>query len=290
MIIVKIWGGLGNQLFQYSFGRYAALQMGTEVKYHIQTTNALNNFTQRDFALSPFNMGISEANSEEITEYKRFHTEPLARFERKLAQLFPTLFRDYYVETNTPMNAVPLRLRDNCYYDGYWQSYKYLLGIDHFLRKEMLLNQTLGQGAAVLLQQIKSTHSVGVHVRRADYLQHPAMLTCDMQYYEMAMSKFSSAENNIRFFIFSDDIEWCRKNFTGSAFVLAEGNKNYEDLYLMACCKHNIIANSTFSWWGGWLNNNPEKKIIMPANWLRNGKTSEGLLVPGWITIDNAVR
>lgn len=287
MVIVKIWGGLGNQLFQYSFGKYLAVKLGTTVKYDIQTTNSFSSFTQRDFALSTFNAVIDTATEAEVNNFKYFRNDHLARLERKLAQQLPLLLKKHFVEQNIPVAPASLAIKDNCYYEGYWQSYQFLLPIETLLRKEIVLNKALSVGASQILAQIRQSASAAIHVRRGDYLTHTGFINCSMEYYHAAIQYIKQLQNQVQFFVFSDDIAWCRQNFTGAGFTFVEGNSNYEDLVLMSKCHHQIIANSTFSWWGAWLNNNPEKKVLTPRTWHSKKDTRLNYLLPDdWIKLD----
>ncbi len=286
MIIVKIWGGLGNQLFQYSFGKYLAAILGAEVKYDIQVTNTLNSFTQRDLAISFFNVEMPLATQAEVNQKKYFSNIYLARLERKIAQHFPALLKTHVVEPNEPSAFDQVQVRDNCYYEGYWQAFKYLQPVDDLIRRHCTLAQPSGQAVADMLAQITTSNSVSIHVRRGDYLNHKYLPACSMSYYQKAMPVFTKAVDDTKFFIFTDDIAWCRENFTGPQYVFVTGNQHFEDMYLMSNCRHNIIANSTFSWWGAWLNSNPEKIVVAPELWHTKQvhKTSD-LLPESWIKI-----
>lgn len=286
MIIVKIWGGLGNQLFQYSFGKYLAARLGAEVKYDIQVTNTLNSFTQRDLAISFFNVEMPLATPTEVNQKKYFSNIHLARLERKMAQHFPALLKTHIVEPNEPSAFDEMQVRDNCYYEGYWQAFKYVQPVDDVIRRHCTLAQPSGQPVADMLAQITASNSVSIHVRRGDYLNHKYLPACSMSYYQQAMSVFTKAVSNTKFFIFTDDIAWCRENFTGSQYVFVTGNQHFEDMYLMSSCRHNIIANSTFSWWGAWLNSNPEKMVVAPGLWhTKQVHKSNDLLPESWIKI-----
>lgn len=287
MVIVKIWGGLGNQLFQYSFGKYLAQVLGTQVKYDVQTTNSLSSFTQRDFVLSAFNASIDIATKAEVDVKRYFHNIHLARIERKLAQQLPFIFPKHLVEKNIPLPPEKLLLRDNCYYEGYWQSYKYLLPVQELLKMELTLQKPLRPLAKNMLNKIGSSLSAAIHIRRGDYLAHPHFINCTAAYYREAIAYLKQENDGIQFYLFSDDIQWCRENFTGPEFTFIEGNSNYEDLWLMSCCKHQVIANSTFSWWAAWLNSNPGKKIVAPAMWhTKKNHRESSLLPPEWVILN----
>jgi len=285
MVIVKIWGGLGNQLFQYSFGKYLAAKLCTAVKYDIQTTNSLNSFTQRELAIAAFNVQLDVATAAEINENKYFRNIHFARLERKLAQAFPALLRTHIVESNEPKPFGALHFKDNCYYEGYWQSYKYLAPVEDSLRQQITMKQPLSEAVSTTLREIAAAPSVSIHVRRGDYLHNKYFATCPMDYYKKAMAYFT--ETGTKFYIFSDDIAWCRENFIGSQYVFITGNENFEDMYLMSYCSHNIISNSTFSWWAAWLNNNAEKITITPRDWhKRHNEKYNDLLPLHWIKIE----
>jgi len=287
MVIVKIWGGLGNQLFQYSFGQYLAFKLHTTVKYDIQTTNSLSSFTQRDFALSSFNIKVDAATAAEVNEKKYFSNIQLARVERKLAQQFPSFFKKHFVEQTIPQQPASLAITDNCYYEGYWQSYEYLQPIETQLRNEIALKDPLPVTAAKTLAAMQRCLPVSIHVRRSDYLQHANLINCSIQYYNNAIACIKEQFSDVQFFVFSDDIPWCKQHFTGTDFSFVEGNSHYEDLILMSRCHHHIIANSTFSWWAAWLNSNTGKKVLAPGKWHTKKDNRLNELLPAeWIKLD----
>lgn len=287
MIIVKIWGGLGNQLFQYSFGKYLAAMLNTEVKYDIQITNTLNSFTQRDLAISFFNVEMEVAAAREINEKKYFSNIQLARLERKLAQRLPFLLKTHIVESNEPKPFGSIHFRDNCYYEGYWQSYKYLTPVETLLRREFTMKQPTRDQVLNTVKEIASGPSVSIHVRRGDYLHNKYFTTCKMAYYNEAMAYFATIEPATKFYVFTDDIAWCKEHFTGPQYFFVTGNEHFEDMYLMSSCRHNIIANSTFSWWAAWLNHNPGKIVIAPRDWhKRHNEKYNDLMPENWIKIE----
>ena len=287
MVIVKIWGGLGNQLFQYSFGKYLSVKLSTPVKYDIQTTNSLNSFTQRNFVLSAFNLDVEAASAAEVNEKKYFRNIQLARMERKLAQQFSSLFKKHFVEKNTPQPPGSLAIKDNCYYEGYWQSYEFLQPVETQLRKDITLKQPITGNAANTLAAIQQCVPVSIHVRRTDYLQHANLINCSLEYYNNAIAYFKKLYGDVQFFVFSDDTTWCKQHFIGAEYAFVDGNSNVEDLILMSKCNHHIIANSTFSWWAAWLNNSAGKKVIAPGSWhaKKNNRLND-LLPADWIKMN----
>jgi hypothetical protein len=287
MIIVKVWGGLGNQLFQYAFGQYLSTHLNTPVKYDIQTTNKIKNFTARAFGFNFLNINIDVASAEEVQKMRYFKKQLFLRLQRKLAQYVPVFFPNYIVE-NVVIHGNQFQLRDNCYYDGYWQYYKYLYSNEIKLHKEISLKS--GQSAfQEIMQEITSSEAIGIHVRRGDYItvKKTAKIykSCSPEYYQKAMNHFRKIYSAPKFFVFSDDLDWVKQNFTGTEFVFISGNEPEVDMLLMSKCRHNIIANSTFSWWGGWLNQHKEKIVICPEEWY-NGKLENKkneLIPPQWI-------
>ena len=275
MIIVKLSGGLGNQLFQYSFGRYLSLKHNTELKLDIQLNINASDFTPRLLGLSKYNIDLNFATNNEIESYKFFKTGSLSRIERKLNQRFPFLNKRYVVEKPFTILNNDLLL-DDCYYDGYWQSEYYFKSIKNILINDLQFNFDLNESNKLLVEDISNSMSVSLHIRRSDYLSVSSnakiFSICTLKYYQDAISYFNLKFGKPIFYIFSDDISWAKENFVGENFVIVDVNQDdpHSDMYLMSQCKHNIIANSTFSWWGAWLNSTEDKVVISPKEWYRN--------------------
>ena len=288
MIIIKIFGGLGNQLFQYSFGKYLELKLNTIVKYDIQTNKKIKNFTSRDIELQFLNISLEIATEDEIKKLKYFTSGILSRIERKIAQKLPCIIRSYFVEPSVQTIINYQNLKDNCYYDGYWQSYKYLSDIEIAPYKEISKKNFLVD-KETQATKILSNESISIHIRRGDYLSikknSEIFSVCDMSYYEKAILYITQRLPKPNFFIFSDDIDWAQRNFFGQQFYFIDGNIPSEDMHLMSLCKHNIIANSTFSWWAAWLNSNKNKIVIAPKQWYIGplNKSTENLIPNSWI-------
>jgi len=290
MVIVKLWGGLGNQLFQYAFGQYLSSRLNTDVKYDIQTTNNIDHFTQREFGFPLLNIDIMVASAVEINSMRLTKIRLFGRLERKISQIVPFIFRHYFVEPVNSKSPDTIRFKDNCYYDGYWQSYKYLSYNENRLHNEIRL-LSITPAIYDKLNSIRSTFSISIHVRRGDYITVKANAdifhTCSLAYYQQAIEYIRTRYVSAQFFVFSDDLNWVKENLEGNQLVLMEGNVPAVDLFLMSNCKHNIIANSSFSWWGGWLNQNIEKIVICPRDWYKGelNNTTVDLIPPQWIRI-----
>lgn len=255
MIIVRMTGGLGNQLFQYAAGRRLAHKWNTELKIDI---SAYKKTSWPNYVLDSFNVKDLIANSEEI---------------ERIANLTPN--NSFGKETNS-QTFMPefFNYPDDVYLRGCWESERYFADIADIIRQEFTLKVHLSETAERWKEKILSTeNSVSLHVRHGDFAYSPrfssfflfALLPLD--YYYECIKQLRQQYKNLTVFIFSNDLIWCKKNFhldMPTEFVEGEGLKDFEELHLMSLCKHNIIANSTFSWWGAWLNQNPDKKVFVP--------------------------
>jgi len=190
-----------------------------------------------------------------------------------------------------PINKILIKLRLKP--DGFWQNAKYFKNIEKEIREEFTLRKPLDEKFANISRQIENIPSVSIHIRRGDYVNDPKTKAvhnvCDLDYYNKAIDIIKTNVNNPTFFVFSDDIDWVSKNLeinSPTFWVSNLKSKDYEELILMSKCKHNIIANSSFSWWGAWLNQNPDKIVIAPKQWLINKTADElDILPPRWIKI-----
>ena len=296
MIIVKISGGLGNQLFQYSFGRYLAIKHNVPLKLDLQLNIKVATFTPRSFGLSKFNLEAAIASPAEVKKFRCFSHGIFARFERKLIEHFPLINKKVVIEK--PFIRLPdVALQNGRYYDGYFQSEVYFKPIEEQLREELQLNLALNSQNKSFLYQIINNISVSLHIRRGDYLSIKAnssiFNTCSLSYYQAAVARFKALFPEAIFFIFSDDIAWAKENFKGADYQIVDVNSDdpHADLYLMSHCKHHITANSSFSWWGAWLNQHKDKQIITPASWYKDVKLDQlaiASILPGsWIKLLN---
>jgi hypothetical protein len=288
MIAVKIYGGLGNQLFQYSAGRSLAIQKQTELVLDLSWyKNRPKSNTERHFELLHFKINARTAttNEERFHEINRPNIKNL--FRKKNLQWF------YCKEKNFEYMENFHTLPDNTYLDGYWQSYKYFENIQTKLKKELKLNHGL-QNSTEYEVAIKSSNSVAIHVRRGDYVSNPSAANyhglCSEEYYVKSIEIIKKIIVNPQFFIFSDDLGWVKENMkliNGARYV--ETNQSQSGIYeflLMSYCKHFIIANSTYSWWSAWLSSACAEKItIAPKKWFNTEKNTRTLLPEQWIRI-----
>jgi hypothetical protein len=294
MIWVRIQGGLGNQLFQYALARSLSLkrkiETGLDISFYYEDFRQ-GNTSYRKFLLSEFMIG--EIKIVDKTDYI-IKTDLSHKFKRMSERIFLPYYLHSYVREKMPgYDKNILKVKPNAYIDGYWQSYLYFEDTFSLFRDCFKLKSPLSLEALKISDQIKSSvYTVGIHVRRTDYIQKYGSLyvTLGMDYYEAAMKIFLNKNPSVRFFVFSDDIEWCMQNFKNSSniFFVSNGKlREEEELILMSQCQNNIIANSTFSWWAAWLNSHSAKIVIAPAKWfLKNSDNFIKSLYPSsWILL-----
>lgn len=292
MIVMKLIGGLGNQMFQYALGRNLARIKQTELKLDI---TGFETYKLHTYGLSHFNITENIATDAEISRLTKH-----AAKKGKIWRLRNYLFVDesIYIREKRSMefkfDPTIMNIGDIAYLDGYWQNEKYFKDIEDIIRKEFVVRDAMNDEDKAVAQFITQTDSVSAHIRRGDYIAsaktNAVHGTCDINYYQRAAEIIAARTSNPHFFIFSDDHEWVKKNiaFAHSTTYVAhnDADKNYQDLRLMSMCRHNIIANSSFSWWGAWLNANSEKIIVAPKKWLNDSTRDTSDLIPKtWIRI-----
>jgi len=287
MLIIKLKGGLGNQLFQYAFGRLIALRRGEDLKLDKDILGQRGD-TYRTYGLDNFNIRAEIASREEVLKVKYPYgliSKALRFFKAKFLRIFHIGFEARMLKTKAR------------YLEGFFQSYKYLESIRRELLEEISLkDKSFELKYFAILQEIKTSESVALHIRRGDYVNNPATkkahFICDLSYYQKAISliKVKLNEKNLtpKFFVFSDDINWAKENFKLFDFIFVSRPEflDPEELILMSKAKHNIISNSSFSFWSAWLNNNPEKIVIAPALWNRKYRRAYKDLIPeDWLRV-----
>jgi hypothetical protein len=182
---------------------------------------------------------------------------------------------------------------DDVYLDGYWQSDLYFKDIRNILLSELQPIAKPGKENQALLEKMEEENSVALHIRRGDYLSNPLAAkhhgVCPLHYYQEAIQIIVSKVQNPHFYVFSDDLEWAKKNLDLQFPVIFVGNNKgdqaFQDLRLISNCKHQIIANSSFSWWGAWLNLNPDRIVIAPKKWFLVDKDTSTLFPSDWLII-----
>lgn len=291
MIIVKLQGGLGNQMFQYALGRYLAYKNSTELKFDVDSykTNPLGDYS---FSLEQFNINIRDhlATPHEIEQFKKYQ-----RKTGMFGFLHNQLFADetkYAQEKSMNFDSTVLEIKDPAYIHGWWQSELYFTAIRSILLKDFTLRTSLKGKNKEIADYAKIKPSVSIHIRRCDYITN--LRTCayhgelTKEYYSAGLSYITKSIPCPTLFVFSDDIEWVKRNISFPLkTIYIEGNmaKPHEDMYLMSLCKHHIIANSSFSWWGAWLSQNPNKIVVAPKKWTNDIRDINERVPEKWIKI-----
>lgn len=293
MIIVKLMGGLGNQMFQYAIGRRLAMLNDVPLKADLSFLMAEGlSHTKRHFELDVFELKITIVTSDELQKFTTIQKSSVkSRFQKYAGFLFP------YFTVSEPYHQYDPRILQspkNSLLIGFWQTEKYFLPIEEAIRKDFVFKNPLDKLNSDLSKIIIGCEAVSLHVRRGDYANnketHSFHGECSVGYYLKAIETMRQKFPEMQLFVFSDDSDWARKNIVTDVPVTYiennSGNSNYIDMQLMSMCKHNIIANSSFSWWGAWLNNNPVKIVIAPGKWFNDPSVNTKDVIPaGWIKL-----
>ncbi len=297
MKIVKIKGGLGNQLFQYAFGRMMSIDRKFEVKYDLHqyktTFNEINTLK-----LDKFNTILPVASNNEIKRYCKVplkgnpHTKSY-RIKIILNKILSP--KSYFFEKRRLYVSIDKLLKYS-YYDGYWQCEKYFNSIRSDLLKEISLKDP-SPNTISTIKKIKEQNAVFVGIRRPYSFESFRMkrtltdISSNIEYYQKAIEYINKRINSPVFYVFSNDIEWVMKNINFSSEVIYRTKEmqasDEEELMIMASCKHGILSNSTFNWWGAWLIQNPDKIIIVPEHWQRK---KNDIIPSSWISYDKLMK
>jgi hypothetical protein len=291
MIMVYLKGGLGNQLFQYAAARSLAHIHKTIVKLD---TTAYYHGGPRQYELCHFNIQENVANPWEINKLIKAKQNRFQKLLHLLLYSHPKLSPNHVKYNKIQYNPGFFQLPDNIYLEGYWPSENYFGNIKDIIRREFTFKQPLDETNQKLADQIAAANSVSIHIRHGDYSADPKATQshglCSMQYYHDCIKYITQKVDNPYFFVFSDQPDWCKDNLKLShpAVYISHntGLKSCEDMRLMSLCKHNITANSTFSWWAAWLNSNPQKIVFAPEKWFADKNFNIDDIIPaGWIKI-----
>jgi hypothetical protein len=286
MKIVKVSSGLGNQMFQYAF--YLALkQYFTDVKidiFYYVSYKIHNGFELKKI----FDIEMDIASIYDRLKISNQGTEIPVKIIRKIFGQRKTEFKEPYA---IGFFENVFSLNNDTYYDGYWQSYKYFLNIENLIRTNFKFSNIQSEQNLRYLEKISSSNSISIHIRLGDYVNHPLFSDiCTKDYYNRAINYIKKTVINPVFYIFSNDINQCINEIdipSNSYFIdWNTGSNSYLDMYLMSHCKHNIIANSSFSWWAAWLNSNMNKIVIAPTRWLNDDRIDiNDIVLPDWVKL-----
>lgn len=289
MIIMRLMGGLGNQMFQYALGRRLSIERKTVLKLD---TSWFPTQTLRTFQLDPFNIRAEIAAQSEVDRFVRNKQRDLPSFLfRRYQRLLPYYRRSFVREQTSGFDHNILQARNNSLLQGYWQSENYFKSIRGTLLQDFTLRVNLPSQLKGVAEQIRSCNAVCLHVRRGDYANNPQVSqvhgVLSQDYYLQAAAQISKEETDARFFVFSDEPDWAENNlaFLPAAFFVRspEPKRDFVDLHLMSLCRHFIIANSTFSWWAAWLSSYENRRVIAPKRWFNMSERDSVQIIPaGW--------
>lgn len=293
MILIKLQGGLGNQMFQFAFGSILAQKNNTKLIIEDSIYGIVEKkegYTPRNFELTIFDNSYNFATEDHISLFNKLSL--IHRIKRKIKLNYPKKIEEKTFEYSSEINSI----RSPVLAVGYFQSYKYFTGFENYVRSLFVFPvDKLSKENIDLLPALKKKNTVAIHIRRGDYITDKVTNQfhgcCTVGYYTEAILKIATKVDQPILVFFSDDPEWVKENFEKLPFeknfiAHNKGKNSWADMFLMSICSHNIIANSSFSWWGAWLNNNPEKIIIAPKYWFQAKEIDINSIIPEeWIKV-----
>lgn len=296
MIITRLMGGLGNQMFQYAFGLYLAKINNT--KLYIDTSllaeekPEVKYAVHRDFDLDMFDIEFAHINSNILFDYGCTNNGNLIKkVVRKIRNIVlekPNIL----IQNSHDFEKEHLKAKDNLCIVGRWQSDRYFNNNKEQVIKSFIFKDQLLAKNEIYASEIINSNSVAIHFRRGDYVSNEFYSknigALQIDYYKKAIEYLKQKVNNPKFYIFSDDINWVKSNFTGDNFTYVSQEKNKrgmkEDLHLISLCKNHIISNSTFAWWGAYLANG--NIVVAPKKWANSKDFVPPFIhIKTWITI-----
>jgi hypothetical protein len=291
-IAVKIMGGLGNQLFQYASARALADRLNAELildcsdarersveldRYHIRATIIdSTSLIRKTYLRLPGKFG------RKLSKAVQGLLPPFIKINNQMFQLFKEQRWFQYDERIE-------RISGSVYLIGFWQSFRYFEELLEPIREDLRLKAPLDANNDKWQRRIKETNSICVHVRRGDYvLRAQTFGLCNISYYQDAMEFLRAHNSDARFFLFSDDLAWCRQNFAADDLIFVNSNSPETavyDLELMRSCRHHIIANSSLSWWAASLATWPGQIVIAPKPWFISEPSDNDLIFKHWMRL-----
>jgi hypothetical protein len=289
MIIIKLTGGLGNQMFQYAL--YQSLHK-KDTRVFIDDTSFERRHPHEHISLKEIFPGLSfqKAADPEISRLADLKRDYFNKIRRNVIGMR----RTHIQESDINFKKHILELNGDFYLDGYWQSEKYFEAIDTEVRSAFSFRQTNDRKNIELMETMRNENSVSIHIRKGNDFQGKSRLNiCDREYYRQAIDRIGHMTKDPVFYIFSDNFKWAAESleFVDARFVdwnASFGADSYLDMQIMSCCRNNIIANSSYSWWSAWLNDSAEKTVIAPRTWFNDNTVNyriEDILPGSWITI-----
>ena len=279
MIIAKIGGGVGNQMFGYATARRLSYKLNSALKLDISEFDKLK--IHDGYELKYFNIAGEYVTPEELEYVRRRSAERGFGVKRELG----------YGLGNVGFMPEVLDYPDDIELNGCWQTEKYFADIADVIRQDFTLKELGGAVTKAWHKKIRATDcAVSLHLRHGDYVLSHLRATeagvIPIEYYARCVERLKAElGENFSLFVFSDNIDWAKNNlYFGVPINFVAGcERDVDEMFLMSQCKHNIIAHSTFAWWGAWLNQNPDKKVLAPEPWIKNNKYNHDIISDGWI-------
>lgn len=291
MKIVKLKGGLGNQMFQYAFAKYLADYTKEEVKLDYTSFSLLSNDHIRKPRIKSFNLSLQEAVDKDIDDACFFshRQDSLSTKYKILIAIESVLNTKYFFENDRRYRELE-KIAQNKYFDGYWQSWRYVEPCIDDLIKDFQPNYIICDATRQMIDKVSKENSVFIGVRKGDYdVEKGHFGSFGQEYYDQALSIIECQVDHPKYYIFSNDITWTKENldFGNRSVVYREDDdvvNDFEELLIMANCKHSIIVNSTYHWWAARLKYSSGKIVIAPKRWFFDDKPID-IVPPNWITI-----
>lgn len=294
LVVTKLIGGLGNQLFQYAAGRQLAELNDGILKVDL---TAFETYTLHAYGLHHFDTAVDVATPRELKAFQRLkESRVLQKVAAHPATGITRFGSHFYVrEKSLAFDDRILAIRGNVYLEGYWQSENYFRDIRTQLRSELMIKAAPDRENQRMASRIVEGPSASIHVRLGDYVSDPVTRSAHgllpIEYYKSAIAHMLEIVPGVAFYLFSDDPDAAAKMFrleSASITVVDINNadRNFEDLRLMSLADHHIVANSSFSWWGAWLGKNQDGVVVAPRRWFADpSRTSDDILPTRWIRL-----
>ncbi|NOT17933.1 MAG: alpha-1,2-fucosyltransferase [Sulfuriferula sp.] len=293
MVISNLIGGLGNQMFQYAAGKALSLEHGVDLRLDI--SEFANYELHQGFELERvFNCKTEIATEADVRKILGWQFSSGLRRIMLRPSVAPLRRTGFVVEPHYRYWSGIGKTPRDCYLVGYWQSEKYFQDVAPVIRADFTFKSPLISRNADIAEQMSQVSAISLHVRRGDYANNPNTTAthglCSLAYYQGAIQYIAERVEQPVFFIFSDDVVWVKENLKMNfPCQYVDHNReaeSYNDMRLMSLCQHHIIANSSFSWWGAWLNQSPEKIVIAPERWFnQSSNDTRDLLPDSWVKL-----
>ena len=291
MIICRFHGGLGNQIFQYAAGRALALRHQTSL---IADARLFRTYRTHDYVIDRYQVEMTDSTVADL-QGLRLPPESQNRVTRAVWALQNRGRLNYFLEQGLQYHPEFETLGDNVYLRGYFQCERYFRQITPQLRQELTRPEPVDDQNRRILDQIRSVNAVSLHLRRGNYVSDPKANkvhgTCPLGYYSEAAKHIAERTGRApTFFVFSDSPEWVQENLKLPFEMRLMTHNSIDDpsmdLLLMSSCQHHVIANSSFSWWGAWLNPSPKKIVVACRQWFADPTKNDQDLVPeSWVRL-----